>query len=199
MGKINLYGISGHSYVVMDIIRANGLQIGVLYDDNPQIHKIPYKIIQPTQNLDKEPLIISIGSNQIRKALANKYNVKYATLIHPSAIVSPNSKIGEGTVIMQSAIIQAFAKIGKHCIINTGSSVDHECIIDDFVHISPHATLCGNVHVGESTWIGAGAIVIQGVKIGKNCIIGAGSVVLKDIPDNTTAFGNPAKIKKFYV
>jgi acetyltransferase EpsM len=60
--------------------------------------------------------------------------------------------------------------------------------------VSPHATLCGNVSVGEGTWIGAGAIVIPGVKIGKNSIIGAGSVVVKDIPDGVVAYGNPCKV-----
>ena len=81
-------------------------------------------------------------------------------------------------------------KIGRHCIVNTGVSVDHECQIEDFVHLSPHSTLCGNVHIGEGTWIGAGSTVIQGINIGKWCVIGAGSVVSKNIPDGTLFVGN---------
>ena len=98
---------------------------------------------------------------------------------------------------MQGAIIQSCASIGKHCIINTGASVDHDCKIEDFVHVSPHATLCGDVNVGEGTWIGAGATIIQGKKIGKWSVIGAGSVVVNDIPDNVLAFGNPCKVIKY--
>lgn len=97
---------------------------------------------------------------------------------------------------MQGAIVQACAHIGKHCIINTGASVDHECIIEDFVHISPHSTLCGNVHVGEGAWIGAGTTIIPGVKIGKWSVVGAGSVVTKDIPDGVLAVGNRCKVIK---
>ncbi|MFK1918720.1 DapH/DapD/GlmU-related protein, partial [Bacteroides fragilis] len=97
---------------------------------------------------------------------------------------------------MQGSIIQVCAQVGRHCIINTGASVDHECVIEDYVHISPHSTLCGNVSVGEGSWIGAGTTIIPGVKIGKWSVIGAGSVVTKDIPDHVLAVGNRCKIIK---
>ena len=86
--------------------------------------------------------------------------------------------------------------MGKHCIINTGASVDHDCIVGDFVHISPHATLCGDVTVGEGSWIAAGATIIPGVKIGKWCIIGAGSCSNQNIPDYSLAAGNRCKVIK---
>lgn len=198
MEQINLYGASGHALVIMDIVHANKIAIGLLYDDNPKTNDIDgIKIERPTQNNITGPLIIAIGDNNIRKRIASSVNVEFCQgIAHPSAILSPKASIGPGTVVMQGAIVQSNARIGAHCIINTGASVDHECVIDDFVHISPHATLCGNVHIGESSWIGANSIVIPGKKIGKNCIIGAGSVVNKDIPDNTLAVGNPVRFFK---
>lgn len=45
-------------------------------------------------------------------------------------------------------------------------------------------------------WIGAGAIVLPGVTVGENAVIGAGSVVTHDVPANTVAAGNPAKVIK---
>ena len=84
--------------------------------------------------------------------------------------------------------------IGEHSIINTACTIDHECRIDDFTHISPNATLCGNVSVGEGTQIGAGAIVLPNVKIGKWSIIGAGAVIHKDVPDNVIYAGIPGKL-----
>lgn len=196
MATINLFGASGHAKVIMDIIMAQGDKVDCLYDDAPhyaEIHEVPVSKASETEVVG--PLIISIGSNRIRQMVSERYPLEYAKAVHPNAIISPSATIDSGTVVMQGAIIQADAIIGRHCIINSGASIDHECRIDNFVHISPHATLCGNVCVGEGSWIGAGATVIPGVKIGKWCTIGAGSVVIKDIPDGTIAFGNPCKVK----
>lgn len=195
MKKIYLYGASGHAKVIIDILKANGIQIEGLFDDNLELKELSgYPVLH--EKKDDVSLIISIGNNKIRKMIAEKINCTFEKGIHPSAIVSESAEINEGTVVMQGSIIQANTKVGRHCIINTGASVDHECILEDYVHISPHATLCGNVSIGEGTWIGAGSTIIQGVKIGKWCVVGAGSVVTKDIPDNMLAVGNRCKIIK---
>ena len=190
-----LYGAGGHAKVILDILEAQGYEVTGVVDDNPALTEFMGK---PVLHGVKEvsPVIISIGINGTRRKVVEKLapTTVYGTAIHPSAIVSPHATIEEGTVVMQGAIVQTGTQIGKHCIINTGASVDHDCMLENFVHISPHATLCGDVKVGEGTWIGAGAVVIQGIRIGKNCVIGAGSVVCKDVPDGVKAYGNPCKI-----
>ena len=188
-----LYGASGHAKVIVDILKANGIAIDGMIDDDVGVYELlGYPVFHGKMNLS--PLIISIGDNRARYTVAGKLNVEFGKAIHPSAIISDTVCIEEGTVVMQGAIIQTYTKIGKHCIINTGASIDHECAISDFVHISPHSTLCGNVTVGEGTWIGAGTIVLPGVKIGKWSVVGAGSIVVNDIPDHVLAFGNSCKV-----
>lgn len=197
METINLFGASGHAKVIKDIIEASGNRIGYLYDDYPRSSKIHGSpVVKPSEIPVKGPMIISIGSNSVRKAIANRYHINYTKAIHPASIISQSVMIGMGTVVMQGSIIQSDVRIGNHCIINTGASIDHECKIGDFVHISPHATLCGNVSVGEGSWIGAGAIIIPGIRIGKWSVIGAGAVVISDIPDNVVAVGNPCIITR---
>lgn len=192
-----LYGASGHAKVIMDIVESQGKNIEALIDDNNCVNELCNRpVVHSAEGLS--PIIISIGNNSIRKAIAEKLDCEFDTAIHSSAIISPSAKINKGTVVMQGAIVQADAIIGKHCIINTGATVDHECVIEDYVHISPNATLCGNVHVGEGTQIGAGSVVVPGVKIGKWSLICAGSVVTKDIPDNCMAAGNRCKVLKTF-
>lgn len=196
MATINLFGAGGHAKVVMDVVAAQGDDVGCLYDDNPHFAEIHGKPVYKTAEKSiAGPMIVCIGSCRVRKLIAERYDIEYATAVHPTSVISDSAAIGPGTVIMPGAIINADATVGRHCIINSKASVDHECLIGDFVHIAPGATLSGNVEVGEGSWIGVGACIRQGIKIGKNCMIGAGSVVVKDIPDDSTAYGNPAKIK----
>lgn len=190
-----LYGASGHAKVIIDILLAQGNKIQGLFDDNKEIKSLLNYTVYGTDEI-KSPLIVSIGTNKIRKNVVDSINCEFGTAIHPSSVVSQFSTIGEGTVVMQNVVIQSSCKVGKHCIINTSSSVDHDCIIGDFVHISPNVALCGNVSVGEGTWIGAGATITPGVKIGEWSVIGAGSVVTKDIPAYTLAVGNRCEIIK---
>lgn len=190
-----LYGASGHAKVIIDILKSQGIVVEAIYDDNENIHELlGIKVLQHEEIAS--PLIISIGNNKIRKKIVEKLTVDYSLAIHSSSIISPFTILGIGTVVMQGAILQSGVVVGKHCIINTGATVDHDCELQDFVHISPNTTLCGNVFVGEGTHIGAGSVVIPNVKIGKWCVIGAGSVVTKDIPDNVLAVGNRCKVIK---
>lgn len=176
----------------MDILAANGVAVKAFVDDNPRV--TTYKgipVVKSSKGLS--PFIVSIGSNVVRKRIAESLSADFCRVFHPSAVISPSAVIGEGTVVMQGAVIQAEARVGKHCIVNTAATIDHECCLGDYVHLSPRVTLCGNVQVDEGIRIGAGATVIQGVKIGRWCVIGAGSVVTKDIPDGVVAVGTICK------
>lgn len=189
-----LYGASGHAKVIIDALSASGIEVDELFDDDLSINELMGIPVKHVWN-NESPVIISIGNNFTRKQIAEKLNCSFGNAIHPSAIISPHALIGEGTVLMQGAILQSCSHVGKHCILNTGATVDHECVIEDYVHVSPQATLCGNVHIGEGAWIGAGAVVRPGVKIGRWSTIGAGSVVISDIPDRALAYGNPCRVK----
>ena len=191
---ITLYGAGGHCKVVLDILESNGLKANRIVDDSPTEDEFMGLPLSKA-GLEYDKAIITIGNCSVRKKIVEKITVKtYLSAIHPSSIICRNVRIGVGTVIAHGAVVQSSAKIGKHCIINTNSSVDHDVVIRDFVHIASGDTICGGCEIEECTWIGAGAVIKQGIHIGKNCMIGAGSVVVKDIPDNVIAFGNPCKV-----
>ncbi|MBE9489447.1 MAG: acetyltransferase [Bacteroidetes bacterium] len=193
-----LYGASGHAKVIIDICEINKEKNLRIIDDNKEVTSLlSYPVTQIEYiKITKEKFIISIGNNKTRKKIVNKLQSDFGIAIHPNTIIDKTVTIGSGTVVMAGSVINSSTKIGKHCIINTSSSIDHDCIIDDFVHISPNATLCGGVVIGEGSHIGAGAIIIPSVKIGKWSTIGAGTVVIKDVPDGKTVVGNPSRTIK---
>jgi acetyltransferase EpsM len=201
MNKVSLYGASGHAKVILDIIISiEDLEIAFIFDDNPSVTHLRNHLVLNASDYPKEfmryPLLLSIGDNSIREHLVQRLNPSSFSraLVHSSAHISEEMQLHKGSVIMPMAVISASTKIGQHCILNTGAVIEHDCNLEDFVHVSPNATVCGGVSIGKGTHIGAGAIIIPQIKIGEHCIIGAGTVVINDIPSHSKVVGNPGRI-----
>ncbi len=202
MKLLALVGASGHGKVIADIALATGWDKVIFFDDRwPDIkNNEVWEVAGTTQDLLSAPnefqgALVSIGNCNIRWNIHKQLEEKghnLATIIHPSAIISPYSKVGKGTIIMPAAILNAYATVGDSCIINTGAIVEHDCKIDNAVHIAPSVTLSGNVTIGPNSWFGVGATARQGATIGSNVTVGAGAVVIKDIEDNLIVTGCPA-------
>lgn len=197
MRKLAIIGASGHGKVVADIARKNGYSEIVFLDDDESIHECGgYSVIGKSSEAGTidAGVIVGIGNAGVRKQIQESIpDEKLVTLIHPDAVIAEDVAIGEGTVVMAGAVINPGARIGKGCIINTCSSVDHDCVVGDYVHISVGAHVAGTVNIGSHTWIGAGVTVINNVNISGGCMIGAGAVVIRDICESGTYAGAPAK------
>jgi len=156
-------------------------------------------------NKEEIGFLVAIGNSKLsRNARARirisefleKQGLKPVGIVHQTAFIDKNVRIGKGIQVLAGAKIMYETKIGDYCIINTGASVDHECVLENGVEIAPGAVLCGCVHVGENSWIGANATILPRIKIGKNSVVGAGSVATGDVPDNVIVAGNPARVLK---
>lgn len=196
-----LYGARGQAKVIYDLILSNNQLLEYLVDDQPP-ESFPHhlEIFLPTKELLlNKKVIIAVGDNKIREKIYHEIKAwcMFETMEHHSAYVSRFVEIGQGTVIMPKVCINAEVKIGMHCIINTASVIEHESVIEDFVHISPNAALAGNILIKKGAHIGLGASIIQGVTVGENAIVGAGTVVLTDVPDYAVVVGNPGRIVRF--
>jgi acetyltransferase EpsM len=191
-----ILGASGHAKVIYDILKSNDCTFKGFFDDNEALEQLSGFMISGKiqDSLSyKGHFIIGIGDNQIRKAIASRFDLKYVAAIHNRAIIGSDVRIGHGSVVMPGVIINASAIIGDHAIINTTASVDHDCVVEDFAHVSPNATLCGNVHISEGAHIGAGAVIIPGVKVGEWATVGAGAVVIRNVLSGEIVVGNPAR------
>lgn len=204
--NIFVIGHGGHSKVVSDIIRTNKDYQIIGYLDNKYqgVQMINNEFCGPIraarqliEHFTDIKFVIAIGDNKVRKSIVEELAFTfehYVTLIHPLASISPDAKIGHGTVVMPYAVINADAVIGNHCIINSCSIVEHDSRLEDFVHLCPNSTLAGSVEMHEGSCVGSGATIIPNKRIGQWTMIGAGSTVIDHLPDNCLAVGTPAKV-----
>lgn len=197
MKKLAIVGASGHGKVVADIAVLNGYTDIIFYDDDTSKKECGrYEVVgsyEDAVNSDRE-IFIAIGNADIRRRMLRGIaQDRLPVLIHPSAVIDHDVKLGKGTVVMAGVVINSDANIGDGVIINTCSSVDHDCVIRDFAHISVGAHLSGTIDVGEGVWIGAGATISNNITICNNCMIGVGAVVVEDINVPGTYVGVPAR------
>ncbi len=189
--KIVIFGAGGHAHVIKDIIIAEGNDVIAMLDDDKN-NKDAAGPISSYGLYSDCFFVIGVGDFVLRTKLS-KIKVNWHTAIHPSSIISPSVKIGDGTVVMPNAVINSGSKIGKHCIINSGSIIEHDNHIGENTHISVGAKTGGNVTIGSNVFVGLGSNIINNISICQNAIIGAGSLVLKSINDGGTYVGVPVK------
>ena len=194
MNRLVIIGAGGHGKVIADNALKNGYTEICFADDRASGTCMGLPIIGTSADLDalddgRTEFLIGIGSNQVRKRIAERAALPWATLIHPSAQIAADVTLGPGTVVMAGAVINASAKVGAHCIINTGAIVEHDNVLGDYVHLSPRTTLSGTVAVGECAWLGTGTSVINNVEICSNATVGAGSIVIRSIRREGTYYG----------
>ena len=209
MENILLFGASGHSKMIIDIIlKNNTLNLLGFIDSFKTIGESVhgFEVLGNESHLSTivekhniTGIIIGIGDNNARLKVKKQIEslvpkLKFLSVIHPSAIIASDVTIPEGTVIMSGAIINADAKVGKFCILNTKSSLGHDSVLEDYASLASGVTIGGNVKIGHSSAICLSASIIPGIVIGKNTVIGTGAIVLKSIGDNLIAYGNPAKV-----
>ena len=200
MCNVVIIGAGGHAKVIADIVLKSGDNLVGFLDDTKSGNVIgDYCVLGKVEDAEKfaddYELIIAIGSNSVRKAISEKLNAKWYTAIHPSAQIGCVAEIGEGSCVMANAAVNSCAVVGKHCIVNTGAVIEHDCRLENYVHVSPNATLCGTVSIGELTHIGAAAVVKNNISVCREVTVGVGAAVVKNITESGIYVGVPAKKK----
>lgn len=199
---IVVIGGGGHASVLVDILLKQKREIiAVISPDNIRSRRVFDGIAHFKENediqqfsVDEILLVNGVGmlpGSSLRHSINEYYlslGYRFSSVIADEAVISPYSVIKEGAQVLPNAIINAGALIGMHTIINTGALVEHDCIIGDYNHIAPRATLCGQVYTQDHVFVGANATVIQNVQIEAGAVIRAGSLISKDVIKNQCFF-----------
>ncbi|MDN3676703.1 acetyltransferase [Flavobacterium paronense] len=204
-------GAKGFAKEVLEVLhQSNQLENLVFYDDVNV--DIPEELFRQFPVMKSEDVAanyfktvsckfsIGIGNPVLRKKLYDRFVTlggEFTSTISPLATIgSFDVKIGDGSNVLSGAVFSNGSELGKGCIVYYNSIITHDCIVGDFVEISPGVILLGRSTIGSYSQIGANTTILPDIKVGKNVIIGSGSVVTKDLPDNCVAVGVPAKIIK---
>lgn len=148
---------------------------------------------------DDDVFVCSVGDTKTKKMICEKLKHKgarFQTLIHKTAIIRLNAKIGDGCIIGDYASVGADCTIGENTLVQTFSIVAHDCIIGNYVRIDTHATCVGGVIVEDTATIHTTAVVSHKVVVGEGATVAACSFVIKKVKPGTTVYGNPAVLLK---
>jgi sugar O-acyltransferase (sialic acid O-acetyltransferase NeuD family) len=204
---IVVVGGGGHAKVVISILRKlkNHRILGYTdLKDNGGILGVPYL------GSDRELVALAAGPEKLNAVLAvgqvgfgnrrcelwtrlRSLALRFPAVLSPDAVVNECVSIGEGTVVMDGVVINSGATIGCGAILNTNSTVEHDVVVEDWVHIAPGATISGGVTIGRFSMIGVGATVIEGIRIAPGCMVGAGTTVVRDLTEPGIYVGSPAR------
>jgi len=206
-----IVGSGAHARVVYDILRAAGEEESVtafvdVEGKGLSGGSVAGKPVLPglaeledyMKNRDVAALL-GHGNNSRRKALMawlDDKGAKTRIAVHPRAIISGDVEIGACTTISAGAIILTGSKIGRGVIVNTAATVDHDCVVGDFVQLAPGSHLAGRVRVHDEAFVGIGAVVIQNLTVGRGSVIGAGAAVVREAPAETLVIGVPARVRR---
>jgi sugar O-acyltransferase (sialic acid O-acetyltransferase NeuD family) len=204
---IIVIGAGGHAAVVADALLAAGETVLGFTDADPRRHGeflcgLPVlgddQVVLALHAKETTHLANGIGGvcgTALRQRVQQRLQAvgwQFTGVRHPSAVVSPYARIGDGVQLLAASVVQAGAELGGGCIVNTAAVVEHDCRLGEQVHVAPRALLCGDVVLGARCHIGAGAVVRQGLRLGEDTVVGAGAVVLKDFVGAGTLVGVPA-------
>lgn len=199
--KIIIIGAGGHAAELRDYIAyanrttGTGLQVEGFLDDDPKAYEA-YDYAEPFLGSIRDHVVrrdveylMGIANIKYRRPIIERFEKEgavFASLIHPTVLLSPSAKLGRGVIISHNASVGPKVVIGDHNIINSRCTIGHDTVIGSYNFISPQVSLSGHTSVGDENMIGVNSCTIPGITIGSNNVIAAGTVMYKPVGDGQT-------------
>lgn len=159
---------------------------------------IDYSIIgtiKDWQPKEDEEFALALGSPALKRKIVAELKAKgakFATIIHPKAILTEFNYYGEGFIMFPYSKLSVNSTVGNFVTL-LATPIGHDTVIGDYSVISGGCNIVRNVHIGNDVFLAAGVCIAQDVSIGDGAYLGLGAVILKDVAPGATMFGNPAR------
>lgn len=174
-------------------------------------------------NIDEDAIVGYKPSRKIvddKLVIGIKARIRSGTIIYLGSVIGNNLETGHNTVIREennigdnfslwnNSTVDYGCKIGSNVKIHCNCYIAQFTTLEDNVFLAPGVTLANDMHPGcdsskkcmrgptikKGASIGVNSTILPRVVIGENVLIGSGSVVTRDIPPNSVAYGNPARV-----
>lgn len=202
MSRLAIFGCGGMAREVADMCIRAGLTDLAFIVDGGGGTLMGFPVLEPQGLRADDRLCIALGDGRARRSVAERFpSQPIASVVARSAIVAGSAVMAEGAVVCEHAVVNNGARIGRHFLANVFAQLSHDCVVGDFVTLSPHVSCNGWVEIEDDVFVGAGAVIRNGsasrrLRIGKSATIGMGAVVLGDVPAGATVVGNPARVRR---
>lgn len=140
--------------------------------------------------------VVGIADPRVRRRLVpplENRGLKPVTVIHPRAIVGPDTRVGLGSLVLGGAHVSSSVRIGRHVQVQYNATIGHDAVLGERVTVLPGANVAGSVFLDEDVTVGSNAVVLGGLKVGRGTLVGAGAVVTRDIGPGIVVVGAPAR------
>lgn len=155
--------------------------------------------IDHARRYKRHQVLVCTGSGAVRRSLVARLadlgvaQDRYATVVHPSASIGTGCRVDAGSVVLAGVVMTADVEVGRHVVVMPHVTLTHDDVVDDFVTLCAGVTLGGGVRVRSGAYLGMSASVRHGVRVGRDAVLGMGAALVRDLPDDETWVGVPAR------
>lgn len=195
--ELYIVGAGGVGRETLDVAMASGAPVhGFLDDRLAGTEARGLAVVAPDQAPAGACFVVGIAQPEARRrlgALLVGRGLSLATLVHPRAVVAPDTVVGPGCVIMAGAHVSSSVTLGAQVQVHYNATVGHDARLEDLATVYPGANVSGGVHLGQAATVGSGACVLQLLKVGAGAFVGAGAVVTRSVAVGAVVTGVPAR------
>ncbi len=195
--ELYIVGAGGVGRETLDVAMAGGVRVRAFLDDRLAGSVARgLAVLAPEEAPAGGRFVVGIAEPEARRRLAALLlgrGLSPATLVHPRAVVAPDTQVGPGCVIMAGAHVSSSVVLGAQVQVHYNATVGHDARLDDLATVYPGANLSGHVHLGQGATVGSGACVLQLLTVGAGAFVGAGAVVTHDVAAGSVVVGVPAR------